>query len=128
MPAIDGAVLLQAGAVTATRSGPEQPFEVVTLPQIEPTPSVMPSETAESPSGLDQFSESRSTTHVPLAAKDFPGSHSTPRDTATLLKSAPTRPRVGDGLHDAGLSGRQEPDCLGHEQRSPAISGSDSHR
>ncbi len=30
----------QAGAVTATRFGPEQPFEVVTLPQIEPTPSV----------------------------------------------------------------------------------------
>jgi hypothetical protein len=40
MPAIDGAVPLQAGAVTATRSGPEQPFEVVTLPSIEPTQSV----------------------------------------------------------------------------------------
>jgi hypothetical protein len=39
-PAIDGEVLQQAGAVTAARSGPEQPFEVVTLPQIEPTLSV----------------------------------------------------------------------------------------
>jgi len=33
-------VLQQAGADTATRSGPDQPFEVVTLPQIEPTLSV----------------------------------------------------------------------------------------
>ena len=38
--AIDGEVLQQAGAAAATRFGPEQPFEVVTLPQIEPTPSV----------------------------------------------------------------------------------------
>jgi hypothetical protein len=40
MPAIDGEVLQQAGAATATRSGPDQPFEVVTLPPIEPTLSV----------------------------------------------------------------------------------------
>ena len=40
MLALDGEILEQAGAATATRSGPEQPFEVVTLPQIEPTPSV----------------------------------------------------------------------------------------
>jgi len=40
VPALDGEVLEQAGAATATRFGPEQPFEVVTLPQIEPTPSV----------------------------------------------------------------------------------------
>jgi hypothetical protein len=40
LPAIDGEVLQQAGAETATRSGPDQPFEVVTLPPIEPTLSV----------------------------------------------------------------------------------------
>jgi len=40
LPAIDGEVLQQAGADTATRSGPDQPFEVVTLPLIEPTLSV----------------------------------------------------------------------------------------
>jgi len=39
-PAIDGSVLKQAGAVAATLPGPEQPFEVVTLPPIEPTLSV----------------------------------------------------------------------------------------
>ena len=39
-PAIDGSVLKQAGAVAATLPGPEQPFEVVTLPSIEPTLSV----------------------------------------------------------------------------------------
>jgi len=39
-PAIDGSVLKQAGAVAATLPGPDQPFEVVTLPPIEPTLSV----------------------------------------------------------------------------------------
>ena len=40
LPALDGELLQRAGAVTATPSGPEQPFEVVTLPPIEPTLSV----------------------------------------------------------------------------------------
>ena len=35
LPALDGELLQRAGAVTATPSGPEQPFEVVTLPQID---------------------------------------------------------------------------------------------
>ena len=39
-PAIDGEGLQQAGADTAARYGPDQPFEVVTLPPIEPTLSV----------------------------------------------------------------------------------------
>jgi hypothetical protein len=36
----DGGVLQQAGAVAATHTGPKQPFEVVTLRQIEPKLSV----------------------------------------------------------------------------------------
>jgi hypothetical protein len=45
----------QAGADTAARSGPDKPFEVVTLPPIEPTLSVVPSRAAEPASDPDPF-------------------------------------------------------------------------